>query len=419
MHPAGSNGWESTSALAQLRRLLHPTTNRGCLVVVVAAVYFKLLQWSWHLANGTPASACGAWERRALCRATRPPLRATRLVTGRELDLVDSSTVSPPSTLNRPERRNVLNGELIETMAHRPGRVRGRRRRRRDHPHRQRTPRSAPVSTSPTSPRRVELRRRAGHVAFPESPVPPHTKPHHRRGQRRRGHRRARARAGLRLPGRLRAGPLRRHPRPGRRRAGWGLTVPLPEAVGVRRAKEMSVTGNFIDAATALDWGLVNHVVPHDELLPFCRQLGRDIASNDSVDRCGDLLPLQRRAEMVDASPARRWNSQRFHVWHAEGKSDAAEIERRRAGIVDRRGTRPADAVSWERVDSGHVFRCRARPRHRHRQMRSHVLAARPPHARHGGDHAAGSAESGSAITVDAQNKALARFQLSGGGQPH
>ena len=30
----------------------------------------------------------------------------------------------------------------------------------------------------------------------------------------------------------------------------------------------MSATGNFVDAATALAWGLVNHVVPHDELLP-------------------------------------------------------------------------------------------------------------------------------------------------------
>ena len=38
----------------------------------------------------------------------------------------------------------------------------------------------------------------------------------------------------------------------------------------------MSATGNFVDAATALNWGLVNHVVPHDELLPYCQQLGRE-----------------------------------------------------------------------------------------------------------------------------------------------
>ena len=57
----------------------------------------------------------------------------------------------------------------------------------------------------------------------------------------------------------------------------------LPAAVGVRRAKEMSATGNFVDAATALAWGLVNHVVAHDELLPFCRRLAADIVSNDQA----------------------------------------------------------------------------------------------------------------------------------------
>src|SRR5204862_5213340 len=64
---------------------------------------------------------------------------------------------------------------------------------------------------------------------------------------------------------------------------GWGLTVLLAEAVGVRRARQMSATSNFVDAETALAWGLVNHVVPHDELLPFCRQLAADIISSDQA----------------------------------------------------------------------------------------------------------------------------------------
>src|SRR3954453_3810194 len=38
---------------------------------------------------------------------------------------------------------------------------------------------------------------------------------------------------------------------------GWGLTVLLPQSIGLRRAKEMSTTGNVIDAHTALTWGLV------------------------------------------------------------------------------------------------------------------------------------------------------------------
>ena len=62
---------------------------------------------------------------------------------------------------------------------------------------------------------------------------------------------------------------------------GWGLTVLLPEAVGFRRAKELSATGNFLDAPTALAWGLVNHVVAHDECVPFAQELAADIATND------------------------------------------------------------------------------------------------------------------------------------------
>ena len=62
---------------------------------------------------------------------------------------------------------------------------------------------------------------------------------------------------------------------------GWGLTVLLPEAIGFRRAKQLSTTGNFLDAPTALAWGLVNEVVAHDELLPRCTELGHDIATID------------------------------------------------------------------------------------------------------------------------------------------
>lgn len=62
---------------------------------------------------------------------------------------------------------------------------------------------------------------------------------------------------------------------------GWGLTVLLPQAIGVRRAREMSFTGNFMDADEALAFGLVNHVVPHDELMAFTRSIALDIIGND------------------------------------------------------------------------------------------------------------------------------------------
>lgn len=62
---------------------------------------------------------------------------------------------------------------------------------------------------------------------------------------------------------------------------GWGLSQKLSRILGISRAKELSFTGNFIDAQQALDWGLVNHVVAPDELLPLARKLAGEMATID------------------------------------------------------------------------------------------------------------------------------------------
>jgi enoyl-CoA hydratase len=62
---------------------------------------------------------------------------------------------------------------------------------------------------------------------------------------------------------------------------GWGLSALLPRAVGLRKAREMTITGNFVDAGEALRIGLVNEVVAHDELLTRARALATDIGSAD------------------------------------------------------------------------------------------------------------------------------------------
>jgi len=62
---------------------------------------------------------------------------------------------------------------------------------------------------------------------------------------------------------------------------GWGLSQKLARMIGISRAKELAFTGNFLDAATAHAWGLVNHVVPAGELLPLARKLAADMASID------------------------------------------------------------------------------------------------------------------------------------------
>jgi enoyl-CoA hydratase len=48
---------------------------------------------------------------------------------------------------------------------------------------------------------------------------------------------------------------------------GYGGTQRLPQLIGKGRAVEFLMTGNMINAATALQWGLVNYVVPQEELL--------------------------------------------------------------------------------------------------------------------------------------------------------
>jgi|TARA_B110000240_G_C13442090_1_gene428596 enoyl-CoA hydratase len=64
---------------------------------------------------------------------------------------------------------------------------------------------------------------------------------------------------------------------------GWGLSQRLSQLVGSSRAKELSFTGNYIDADTACAWGLVNRVLPPEELLPHCKQLAIDICSAEPI----------------------------------------------------------------------------------------------------------------------------------------
>lgn len=60
---------------------------------------------------------------------------------------------------------------------------------------------------------------------------------------------------------------------------GWGLSQKLSRLIGIYRAKELSLTGNFLDAATAADWGLVNRVVEPHLLIETALKLAADIAT--------------------------------------------------------------------------------------------------------------------------------------------
>jgi len=59
---------------------------------------------------------------------------------------------------------------------------------------------------------------------------------------------------------------------------GWGGSQRLPRLVGLRRALDLFYSARWIDAATAQQWGLVNHVVEPEQLwadaLVYCKAIG-------------------------------------------------------------------------------------------------------------------------------------------------
>ena len=65
--------------------------------------------------------------------------------------------------------------------------------------------------------------------------------------------------------------------------SGDGGSWLLPRIVGLSRACEMAFTGDPVDAATALQWGLVSKVVPAGELLAEARRIAARIAANAPV----------------------------------------------------------------------------------------------------------------------------------------
>lgn len=60
---------------------------------------------------------------------------------------------------------------------------------------------------------------------------------------------------------------------------GWGVTQLLQQAVGIRMAKQMSLSGCFFTARQMLNSGLVNEVVPRERLMERCIEIARDIAA--------------------------------------------------------------------------------------------------------------------------------------------
>jgi enoyl-CoA hydratase len=108
--------------------------------------------------------------------------------------------------------------------------------------------------------------------------------------------------------------------------ATWGLTALLPRAVGVRRAREMSITGNFVAADEALRIGLVNHVVAHDELAAFARSLAADVAATGAVSEVMRLYAKGDGLSLADALALEAEHTCRRGAFDAKAFGEAGKV---------------------------------------------------------------------------------------------
>ena len=114
---------------------------------------------------------------------------------------------------------------------------------------------------------------------------------------------------------------------------GWGLSQKLPRLIGLSRAREMAFTGAPVFASQAYDWGLVNRVVPQEELLPAAIRMAEDICAcapevlqqYQSLITEGYCMPLDK---------ALAWEKDRAMRWAKQVSAQA--IEERRRSVLER-----------------------------------------------------------------------------------
>lgn len=112
------------------------------------------------------------------------------------------------------------------------------------------------------------------------------------------------------------------------------VAVDLPRRVGIAKAREMILTGNFVDAATAERIGLANHVVPHEELLPFALRMAEAIAEQDRA------MVTALRQDLAATSALPQEEALTAHYAFAAGAgltgASGADIASRRSAVISR-----------------------------------------------------------------------------------
>lgn len=114
---------------------------------------------------------------------------------------------------------------------------------------------------------------------------------------------------------------------------GWGLSQKLSRLIGIYRARELSFSGNFLEARTACEWGLVNRVVDPEQLLPVAKQLARDMASVDPV-MLRNYKALINDGFALSFGDAMKLEAERSTGLNAQVSAD--EVEARRRAVTER-----------------------------------------------------------------------------------
>jgi enoyl-CoA hydratase len=126
---------------------------------------------------------------------------------------------------------------------------------------------------------------------------------------------------------------------------GWGLSQKLPRLIGLSRAREIAFTGVPVFAQQAYEWGLVNHVMTADELLPRAVKMAQDMCS------CVPQVLQHYRTLIKDGysmplNDALEWEEARA-IWWAKQASGAI-IEERRKKVLEKGRSEKTKQLSKE-----------------------------------------------------------------------
>jgi enoyl-CoA hydratase len=94
----------------------------------------------------------------------------------------------------------------------------------------------------------------------------------------------------------------------------WGQTALLPSVIGIRRAKQMMLTGAFVGAEKALEWGMVNEISSGEYLLDRCLEIAEQIAGANA-DSIEAQLSAVREVQASSLSPGLEIERRALEHW--------------------------------------------------------------------------------------------------------